>query len=125
MKTKTVKIAEVNDFDELVMNTYGIPYNFQQQGGCKNTSIEYFCFPFNGDYTNTTLPFEINGKTRGISFEVWKNHDMEELKKMFSDDWEVGMFYARNFYPHIERLLQDLVDKELISGKCFGIEINR
>lgn len=35
IKTKSVKIIEVNDFDNLVSKTYGRTYSFQQQDGCK------------------------------------------------------------------------------------------
>lgn len=33
MLYKLEKMIEVSDWDELVQNTYGLPYNFQQQDG--------------------------------------------------------------------------------------------
>lgn len=36
LKTKTQKVIEVSDWDNLVQETYGRPYNFQQQYGCQS-----------------------------------------------------------------------------------------
>ena len=35
LKSKTKKVVEVRDWDNLVEKTYGKPYCFQQQDGCK------------------------------------------------------------------------------------------
>jgi len=35
IKTRTTAVIEVRDWDELVSRTYGRPYKFQQQDGCK------------------------------------------------------------------------------------------
>lgn len=35
MNIKTIKQIDVSDWDALVTKTYGRPYSFQQQDGCK------------------------------------------------------------------------------------------
>ena len=39
MIIKSVKMIEVSDLDDIVVKTYGRPYNFQQQDGCKGREI--------------------------------------------------------------------------------------
>ncbi len=35
MKMKTIQVVSVDAWNKLVKDTYGKPYNFQQQDGCK------------------------------------------------------------------------------------------
>jgi hypothetical protein len=40
MKTKTVQMISVQDWDKLVKETYGRPYSFQQQDDCKSPEFK-------------------------------------------------------------------------------------
>jgi hypothetical protein len=63
MKIKTKKVIEVSEWDKLVEKTYGRPYNFQQQDGCKSRGTFEFSVPSDKwDYENHTIPEEVNGK---------------------------------------------------------------
>lgn len=42
---RNVVIMDVQEWDALVTSTYGKPYSFQQQDGCKERGIEYFSLP--------------------------------------------------------------------------------
>lgn len=35
LNIKTVKVIDLQEWDDLVSSTYGRPYNFQQQDDCK------------------------------------------------------------------------------------------
>ncbi len=51
MKTRTEKVIDVGDWDDLVTETYGRIYSFQQQDGCKERGTFQFEVPSEGyDY---------------------------------------------------------------------------
>lgn len=78
LKTKTVKQESVQDWDEFVSSTYGKPYAFQQQDGCKERGTEEITVPevyVDCDYEETEISFEANGKEMGVSFETWLNRE--------------------------------------------------
>jgi hypothetical protein len=76
----TQKMVDVQDFDNLVVETYGKPYNFQQQDGCKSCGVEYFTVPLVHpyDFENDTIPEVINGDEYGVSFKAWLARDPKE-----------------------------------------------
>lgn len=39
LKYTNKKVISVQDWDELVQETYGKPYSFQQQNGCQDREI--------------------------------------------------------------------------------------
>lgn len=45
MKSKTLKVIELSDWDDLVEKTYGRPYNLQQQDDGKPRGLEYITVP--------------------------------------------------------------------------------
>ena len=76
IKTSNIKMIEVSDWDQLVIDTYGRTYSFQQQSGCKDRGVFKFTVPTDGyDYENDTIPEEINGEEMGVSFKAWLTRD--------------------------------------------------
>jgi len=123
MKTKT--IIEVNELDTLVRNTYGIPYSFQQQEGCKGRGIEYFTVPAEAeDFEATSIPEKVNGPIYGVSFETWLARDPKQNLPGKDDAWYLDLFYARNFYPEPQTLLNDLHSKGMLPAGEYGINID-
>lgn len=144
MKTKNVKLIDVQDFDELVTKTYGKIYSFQQQDDCKDRGIHYIevpCHP--DDYENDTIPEIINGNVKGVSFKSWLERDItnplnpskeelhrcgyyweEDVKKWCSSKSHLNLFWERNFYPHVSMILNDLHSKGLIKSGKYGINID-
>lgn len=113
-----VRTVDLNDWDELVRETYGRPYMFQQQDGCKSRGTEYFsvpCVPY--DYSNDSVPEIINGSEMGVSFKAWLERDPD---KNVMDD----IFWERNFYPSLSSVAQDLYEKGLIEEGEYQIEID-
>jgi len=126
MKTKQVNVIEVQDFDKLVQETYGKPYSFQQQDGCKDRGTYEFSVPSKWeaeDYENETIPEEVNGKEMGVSFAAWLKRDPKEWSVKDAATWEVKLFWERNFYPNVDIVIEDLHKKGLISEGDYLIDI--
>lgn len=148
MKISTVRVIEFNDWNKLVRDTYGKPYNFQQQEGCKQRGYERLTVPDydNDDGMNESIPEVINGDEMGVKFEAWLkrgaeeplNPSTEELKKnryywgkTEQDEvaWKnsqshIDMFWERNFYPDINALANDLHKKGLLEAGDYMISID-
>lgn len=126
MKFKNVKQIDVDDWDDLVTKTYGKPYNFQQQDGCKERGTEDITIPVDDTeyFKNTKIPFKVNGNKMGISFETWLNTNPEDTRKHFEDDYQNEVFWERNFYPHISMIINDLYSKGLLEAGEYEIKID-
>lgn len=122
---KNVTILPDGELDKLVEEVYGLPYRFQQQEGCKDRGIEYFTIPDEAeDYENTSVPEEVNGPIYGVSFEAWKARDPKKLLPGRVNDYSLDTFYARNFYPEPQTILNDLYAKGKLPAGDYGINID-
>jgi hypothetical protein len=127
MKTKTVKVIEVSDFDDLVQETYGRIYHFQQQDGCKGRGSEHITVPCEPeDYENDTVPEIVNHPEMGVSFKAWLERDPNQLLSNPEDQysWSLPLWWKRNFYPHVSMIINDLHAKGLIEKGDYVIEID-
>jgi|ERR1035437_2485913 hypothetical protein len=106
MKIKKVNQITVQDWDDLVVKTYGKVYSFQQQ--------------------NDTIPDEVNGAEMGVSFAAWLARDPTEWNGDPKDkkQWSIGLFWERNFYPNIQMIANDLHAKGLIKAGEYSIKID-
>jgi len=127
MGIKNIKQIEVQDWNDLVVKTYGRPYHFQQQEGCKDKGIFHLIIPTVGDTDyemNDSIPEEINGEIMGVKFDVWLARDPKQPIKNQTADYELDLFWERNFYPSIEAIANDLHKKDLIEAGEYQININ-
>ncbi len=128
MKTKTVIMVEVDEWDKLVQETYGKPYSFQQQDGCKERGIVYIDVPeYESDYENDSIVEKINGPEEGVSFKSWLARDPETPMKdddTRSDAWGLDLFWSRNFYPDVSMIVNDLHKRGLLEKGSFSINID-
>jgi hypothetical protein len=128
LKYTNVKSVDVGDWDQLVEETYGRPYSFQQQDGCKSRGTESFSVPLkcdvdNYEYQNVTVPEEINGEEMGVSFKSWLERDPKQ--KVISGAYDgTILFWERNFYPSLEAVANDLYAKGLIEEGNYEIDID-
>lgn len=124
--SRQTNIIECQDWDNLVSSTYGRPYNFQQQDGCKSRGIYNLTIPtcYAEDFENTTIPEIINGKEMGVSFEAWKNRDPKEWHTKQEYDWAIDLWWTRNFYPSVEVVANDLYKRGLIDAGNYIINID-
>jgi hypothetical protein len=129
IKHELVKQVSVQDWNDLVEKTYGRPYNFQQQDGCKSRGIEIVETnpDWECDYKNDSVPEILNGEEMGVSFKAWLERDPNQE---FSDpnhiktSWYLKLWWDRNFYPHVNMIAEDLCKKGLLEPGEYTIVIN-
>lgn len=126
LKYTEKKFIEVQDWDNLVVKTYGRPYAFQQQDGCQSRGTFNITIPSPADdFENTTIPEIVNHRERGVSFTAWLERDPNqpvdktEYGSSFTDLW-----WYRNFYPDIQMVANDLHSKGLIKAGEYTINID-
>lgn len=125
LKGSSAKLVSMGEWDDLVEQTYGRPYCFQQQGGCKDRGVERVTVPGRAcDFANDTIPEQINGPKMGVSFKAWLARDPNEWNGKLSDLNYVYMFWQRNFYPDVQMVANDLHAKGLIEAGEYAIEID-
>lgn len=126
IKAKTEQVICVQDLDNLVIATYGKPYNFQQQDGCKERQRVRVTVPEEGGdgFENDTVPEIINGDEMGVSFAAWLARDPKEWNGAPEESRWVEMFWERNFYPDVQMVLNDLHEKGLIEAGNYTIDID-
>lgn len=128
IKIKTQQVIDVSDWDELVTNTYNRPYNFQQQDECKSRGQVSLIVPYEADdYENDTVPEVVNGEDMGVSFAAWLARDPEQ-KLDSEDDWDkthgLRLWWARNFYPDVQMIANDLHARGLLEAGEYVIDID-
>jgi hypothetical protein len=145
---KKINMIDVSDWDELVSNTYGRIYCFQQQDGCKSRGVVNITIPdenWEEDEMNDKIPEVINdARNMGVKFDVWLNRNPksilnpsdEELracnyfyshsnrKGWCEDKGHISMFWERNFYPCLQSVANDLHKKGLIEAGDYSINID-
>lgn len=129
MKIRTEKVISVQDWDELVTKTYGRPYAFQQQDGCKSRGVFRFEVPNQADdYENNTVPEVVNHPDMGVSFKAWLARDPKapltgEPDKPMSQ-WTIDLWWGRNFYPDHQMVANDLHARGLLGAGEYTILID-
>jgi hypothetical protein len=119
------KHITLEEWDDLVIETYGKPYAFQQQDGCKSKGKCRLRIPsVADDYANTSIPERINGYRMGVSFVAWLDRHPNEWNGVEENKRFIDMFWERNFYPHVQMLANDLHQKGLIEAGDYIIEID-
>lgn len=128
IKFKEIKTIDVSDWDDLVEKTYGRLYNFQQQDGCKERQHVGITVPdkYPEDYENDTVPEVVNSNKMGVSFKAWLERDPEQKLTGRDDqyDWSLGLWWDRNFYPHVSMIVNDLHSKGLLEAGEYEIDID-
>jgi hypothetical protein len=122
---RTINLIVLSDFDRLVSDTYGRPYSFQQQDGCKGRGIEQYSIPIENpwDYENDIVSPD-DEDNMGVSFEAWLARDPSEPLPNQRYDWDLDLFWERNFYPSVEMILADLYKRGLIPAGELAINID-
>lgn len=130
MKSTIKRVIELQDWDTLVRNTYGKPYMFQQQEGCKSRGMFPLTIPPDKyeleeeENMNDSIPDETNGEEMGVKFQVWLERDPSQIPEHFRDSWGNDLFWERNFYPNIYTIANDLYKKGLIEAGEYLINID-
>lgn len=128
MQIENVKLISVQDWDKLVSTTYQKPYKFQQQDGCQGRGVFRLTIPSDSldDQMEDDIPEEVNGEIMGVKFQKWLERDPKKPldNKDYKYEWEIELFWYRNFYPDIYTVANDLHEKGLIEAGDYVIDID-
>ena len=125
IRTLTEKVIDVQDQDDLVIETYGRPYAFQQQDGCKERQLVPITVPDEcDDFENDTVPEIVNGDEMGVSFKAWLARDPKTPLPDRDDTFGLTLWWERNFYPDVQMIANDLYEKGLIEAGDYMINID-
>lgn len=127
LKYSNVRYIQSKDWDELVTETYEKPYCFQQQDGCKMRGTFHIEIPSpyeEDSEMNDSIPEKINGEQMGVKFAVWLGRDPKQPIPNQKYDYELNLFWTRNFYPDIHTLANDLYKNGLIEAGEYVINID-
>lgn len=128
ISTRTEQVIDVGDWDQLVIDTYGKPYSFQQQDGCKERQRVNITIPDEAyDYENDTVPEVVNHEDMGVSFKAWLERDPEQkipCKYGGAGPDFTGLWWERNFYPDVQMIANDLHARGLIKAGAYTIDID-
>jgi len=128
VRTRTEQVIDVSDWDQLVIDTYGRPYSFQQQDGCKYRGRETLHVVSDPDhvdeYENETVPEIVNGDEMGVSFAAWLARDPKQGLPGREDRFGLELWWERNFYPTAEAIAHDLFKRGLLPEGTYTIDID-
>ncbi len=127
LNIKNVKQISVHDWDDLVTETYGRTYSFQQQDDCKSRGQEHISVPAEPeDYENDTVPEIVNHEEMGVSFKAWLERDPKQALNNPDEQypWALDLWWERNFYPHVSMIINDLHEKGLLPAGEYEIDID-
>lgn len=99
------------------MKTYGKQYSFQQQDGCRSRGIFNIAVPGEADdFENDIVPEVVNHEEMGVSFAAWLKRDPKATLADGRDDYSLGLWWDRNFYPDVQAIANDLHVKGLLDA---------
>ena len=133
LKLTTKTCIDVDDWDRFVEQIYGRPYAFQQQDGCKPRGIVNFTAHSTVEESDVSWVEEeahdsvaemVNGSDMCVKFAVWLARNPKDPIPNQQYDWELEMFWHRNFYPPLDSVVQDLVSKGLLAPGEYTIIID-
>jgi hypothetical protein len=126
LRYTTVKTIDLSDWDEIVERTYGRPYSFQQQDGCKERQNVRIRIPDTEfyDYENGTVEETVNGPEEGVSFAAWLARDPKQGLPGREDAWGLELWWHRNFYPDVQMVANDLYERGLVEAGDYQIVID-
>ena len=124
IKTQNIQTISLNDWDKMIEETYGKIYSLQQQNGCMSRQVFNFTVPKEDkDFENVEIPEVVNGAIEGIRFDIWLKTE-PKITKNLPENFEVRLFWERNFYPKFQILANDLHKKGLIDAGNYAINID-
>ena len=80
---------------------------------------------FAKDFKSDEVPENLDKKDQtGVSFKAWLNRDPKMKLEKQKYDFELGMWWERNFYPNLQILANDLYKKGVIEADNYTINAN-
>ncbi|TDP29888.1 hypothetical protein [Nocardia ignorata] len=118
---RTVTLIHESEFSKLVTETYGRPYRFQQQDGCRWGQDTVYLF----DVPHPEGGWESIEEFRGCyaegvpTVEEWANTPIGD----YEHSWQTELHWRREFYPPFEAVIDDLHARGLIDAGSYGLHI--
>lgn len=126
IKTQAIRIISLWDWDELITTVYNRPYSLQQQRGCLEKQLIEFSVPSLENYDDEMeddIPEELDGEM-GVKFATWLARNPNTPIKNQKEDYELELFWERNFYPDFGTIVNDLHNKGYIDEGDYGIIVD-
>lgn len=128
LNIKNEKVIDLQDWDELVQETYGRIYDLQQQDGCQERKRIHITIPDVAfDFENDSVPEIVNDPKMGVSFKAWLARDPNQPLDS-PDEWDrkhgLSLWWNRNFYPELQTVANDLHARRLITEGDYVIDID-
>ncbi len=125
MKIRTEKIIDVSEWDKLVTKVYNRPYSFQQQNGGVGRGLFTFVVPQETEgFSNDTILETPNCDEMGVSFAAWLKRDPNTPLIGQQYNFELELWWERNFYPDFQMVANDLYTKGLLKAGNYAINID-
>lgn len=129
LKTNTKTTIPLQDWNAFIKEIYGKPYSFQQQEGCRDKGIYTIYIPEtlpkeNEDYGYDYDPSTPEKELCGVPLTVWLSRDPKQPLEGQKYDFELEIWWFRQFYPYIEELEEDLARKGLLDPGEYTIIID-
>jgi len=131
MKVSTIRMVYVDDFNQFVTETYGRPYNFQQQEDRREKELLWIEVPTEkpvDEFAGKDIPKDYSTKEMRVDFDIWVARDPKEQIKCPPDredrSWTLLLWWERNFYPDINMILWDLYNRGLIESGEYYINMD-
>lgn len=124
LEIEKVNLIQDHNWSNFVSKVYNRPYNLQQQQGCMNRGIINLKVPdkYAEDYEDEMVSDYDDGM--GVSFNTWLERDPKKTTENQEYDWQLTMWWERNFYPSLEIVANDLYKKGLIEAGDYIINID-
>ena len=132
LKYETKRYVSVSDWDTFIKKVYGRPYSFQQQEGCQSRGVRPLSVPELSELPEDPNDWEQHEvfdpekpeACMGVPFDTWIARDPKEPYKGMEYDFQLEFWWKRNFYPHTDMLVQDLVKRGLLKPGEYLIRID-
>ena len=131
MNTRTETFVDCAEWDKVVSQTYGRPYKFQQQNGCQQRGEFSLTVPSSDacdDEQHDSIPEVVNHDEMGVKLSAWLARDptqpLVDGDRVCDEQWEIGLWWDRNFYPDIHAVANDLHSKGLLPAGDYIILID-
>lgn len=141
IKVETWKVINESEFNEVVSKTYGRPYHLQQQGDMLGNDTTHRievskdgsegC---SGGSVSLNEWLAVDPETHKFPDPRWETTgkhlpDDHPSKKFYPEFLEPGtsyydMHWERDFYPDMDELLDDLLEKGLIEEGTYQINVS-
>lgn len=85
--------------------------------------LNFSCFNY---FENDTVPEIVNHSEMGVSFKAWleRNPNQKLNNPGDEDALCLRLWWNRNFYPHVDMIINDLHSKGLLEAGEYDIKID-